>query len=99
MSENQSNLETDEFVDEIPESIPEDTEFARVIEYAQDEVDPTVVSAYNIEVTASSVINHYVLEGSEGAYVCAGISFPDGHYEHLEESIPETQVLKHVFEN
>ncbi len=82
-----------------PSQLPEDDLVFKVTAYEKDVIDRKIVRAYNKLVRASGMVNHYVLEDSTGIYVCVGVTFPDGHYEQLDEKIPEDQVLKHVFED
>ncbi len=81
-----------------PSQLPKDDLVFKITAYEKDKVDHKIVRAYNKLLRASGIVNHFVLEDSTGIYVCVGITFPDGHYEQLDETIPETQILKHVFE-
>ena len=54
----------------------------------------TKVLAVNKMVKKSGVINHFVFDEKLPGFVCAGITFTDGSYIHLDPDIPVDQVLK-----
>lgn len=70
-----------------------DDETFKVLATKRDENDLTKVLAFNKLVRESNVINHFVLDEKLGDFVCAGITFPDGHYEHLDEEVDQELVL------
>lgn len=51
------------------------------------------ISAYNRKIRDSGVINHFVLCEKTGEFRCAGITFPNGDYVHVDTEIPEKSIL------
>ncbi|MBC8551996.1 MAG: hypothetical protein H8D23_20310 [Candidatus Brocadiales bacterium] len=75
---------------------PTSDEVFQLLNTKRDETDLTKLLAFNKLVRASNVINHFVLDTELGTHVIAGVTFADGVYEHLDENIPESTVLKNI---
>jgi hypothetical protein len=64
-----------------------------VVDYRYSKTVPKRIEAINKKIKESGIINHFVFDEKIGGYVCAGITFLDGQYLHLDPEVDQELVL------